>query len=107
MTSDAIVAVTLVLLFVGGIGYAIRVVRRPPRPGLTWVSVVIGCFFTNAAISILVWELTQDWRAALVVPWGCYALTGGPMIMGQVLKNQQQFDETCRFFEEQCGRDKG
>lgn len=100
----SIVGVTLGLLFIVGIGYALYIAKWPFPSGLTWLGVVIGCSFTNVAISIVVWELTRDWRAALVAPWGCYVLTGIPMILGQIFKNQAQFNEACRFVEE-CGRD--
>ena len=99
MTSGMVIISTLVITFLIGVYYALLIARRPFPAGLTWLSVVIGCSFTNAAISVVLWELTHDLAAALV-PWGCYALTGIPMILGQILKDHRNHREADEFFEE-------
>lgn len=90
--------------FVFGCGYSWLIAYRPFPSGLTWLSVVVGCSFTNLMISILLWELTQEWRASVLIPWGAYVLTGLPMVLGQILREHSHVSEACRFIEE-CRRD--
>jgi uncharacterized membrane protein YccC len=78
----------LLWLLAFGFGYAVRVARRPFRP--TWLMVVVGVGGTLAGISAILWDLSQDWFLALVVPWGGFAATGGAMILGQVWKAKYQ-----------------
>ena len=76
-------------LVIFGILYAIRIALRPFPPHRTWLSVVVGDAATDVGSSLALWSLTGDWRLCLV-PWIAHALTGGPMIIGQVLKHYLQ-----------------
>lgn len=79
-----------------GLWYAWNIARRPFRPGLTWLSVVLGCEATLIGMAVLLWSVTHfllgvnTWLAALVaicVPHAAFVLTGAPMILFQIHKD--------------------
>lgn len=78
-------------LFVFGVLYSALVALRPLPARFTWLEVVIGDAITDMGTSALIYRGTRDWRLALA-PWICHALTGLPMILGQVLKHKLQED---------------
>lgn len=87
-------AVVWLLLF--GLWYARRIYRQPFRPGLTWLSVVLGCEATLVGMAILFWGTLRflfnidTWLAALVaicIPHAAFILTGAPMILYQIYKD--------------------
>jgi hypothetical protein len=87
-------AVVWLLLF--GLWYARRIYLRPFRPGLTWLSVVLGCEATLLGMAILLWGTlhfllgVSAGPAALValgVPHAAFVLTGAPMILFQLHKD--------------------
>lgn len=104
MTSEIIIAAALVVAFAGGTGYSWLVIRQPWRPGMTWLGVVVGCAFTNLIISVILWEITGSWQASLLIPWGCYTLTGVPIILGQILREQSRVRNACNFMCEELKR---
>ncbi len=73
-------------LFVFGLIYAYLIAIRPFRPSLTWLEVVIGDAVTDTGMSLAIYLLTNDLRLA-ALPWIAHALTGGSMILGQLLKH--------------------
>jgi hypothetical protein len=79
-------------LFAFGVLYALTVALRPFPARYTWLEVVVGDAATDLGASALLWRLTHD-RRALIVPWICHALTGSPMILGQILKHKLQEDD--------------
>lgn len=74
-------------LFTFGVGYAYRIAVKPFPPHRTWLSVVVGDTATDVGMSLILYVQTGDWRLA-AVPWFSHALTGLPMILGQVVKHQ-------------------
>lgn len=72
-----------------GLPYGILVATRPFRPRLTWLSVVFGDLATDLGMAGLLLLLTEDLFIASI-PFLCHALTGGPMIAGQILKHALQ-----------------
>jgi hypothetical protein len=93
-------AVAWLVLF--GLWYARRVYERPFRPGLTWLSVVLGCEATLLGMALLLWGVTHfllgvsAWPAALValgVPHAAFVLTGAPMILFQIHKDSRYVDQ--------------
>ena len=83
-----IIPFALLWLLAFGVGFAVRVARRPFRP--TWLMVAVGVGGTLSGISMILWALSQDWVIALLVPWGGFAITGGAMILGQIWKKKYQ-----------------
>jgi len=83
-TYITILAITAVT-FLTGNAYAIKIALRPFPDHLTWLSVVVGDAFTDLAMSALIWTYTGSVWLALI-PWCTHALTGGPMIVGQIIK---------------------
>lgn len=83
------ILVCVVLLVVFGIPYAIIIARQPFKPHLTWLSVMIGDAMTDFGMAALLLLLTGSPLAASV-PVLCHILTGGPMILGQILKHSFQ-----------------
>ncbi len=83
-----IIQFALLWLLAFGLGFAVRVARRPFRP--TWLMVAVGVGGTLTGISMILWALAQDWVIALLVPWGGFAITGGAMILGQIWKKKYQ-----------------
>jgi hypothetical protein len=79
-------------LFAFGVLYALFIALRPLSARYTWLEVVMGDAATDAGMSALLWRLTHD-RRVVIVPWMCHALTGSPMILGQVLKHKLQEDD--------------
>jgi hypothetical protein len=79
-------------LFAFGVLYALFIALRPLSARYTWLEVVVGDGMTDLGASALLWRLTHDKRA-VIVPWVCHALTGSPMILGQVLKHKLQEDD--------------
>ena len=79
-------AIVGVGLTVFGWLYAYRIAVRPFPPHRTWLSVVVGDAATDAGASAALLVLSRDRRLALI-PWIAHALTGAPMIVGQVLKH--------------------
>lgn len=78
-------------LLVFGIGYAYRIAVRPFPAHLTWLSVVVGDGATDVGMMLALWVLTHNPVVCLVPP-AAHLLTGGPMILGQVLKARWQND---------------
>ncbi len=83
-----------------GIIYAIKIAIRPFDTGETWKSVVIGDGMTDVGSGMLLWVLLEqyisNWKTRLglcLIPLFSHALTGGPMITGQVLKNYYEVQE--------------
>jgi hypothetical protein len=81
------------LLLIFGVLYAVRIALLPFKD--TWKSVVVGDGATAAGMSALIalfgfWFGLNVWQAAAlaIVPWWCLALTGLPMILGQVEKTE-------------------
>ncbi len=83
-----IIQFAVLWLLAFGVGFAVRVARRPFRP--TWLMVAVGVGGTLTGISVILWALAQDWVIALLVPWGGFAITGGAMILGQIWKKKYQ-----------------
>ena len=84
------IEIVLAMLFVWlifGMVYAGIIALRPFRPGLTWLSVVVGDGLTDIGSGMLLYALTGSLMIA-VVPLLFHAMTGGPMIAGQVLKHR-------------------
>ena len=75
----------IIVLTIFGIFYAIIVYYRTISP--TWLSVVLGVGGTLAGLYLWL----PDWR-----PLAAFILTGGPMILFQILKAHQ--------FEEEAGK---
>jgi hypothetical protein len=66
--------VIFVVLLMLGIAYAIYIALRPFRPGLTWLSVVIGDTVTDLGMSAFLWAIGRcligitDWRCTCSAP---------------------------------------
>jgi hypothetical protein len=86
------IIIAVILLF--GIFYSILIYWRPFPPGLTWLSVVIGDLVTDMGstlvLVLILTNLQPDYLWLALVPFGMHVLTGGPMIVGQVLKHFNQ-----------------
>lgn len=74
------------ILLVFGVIYAFYIAIHPFAPRHTWLSVVIGDAATDLGASAMLWMLTRD-RNIILIPWVAHALTGLPMILGQLLKH--------------------
>ena len=94
------VAAAWLLLF--GLWYARRIYLRPFRPGLTWLSVVLGCEATLVGMAGLLWGTlhfvlgADRWLAALValgVPHAAFVRTGAPMSLFQLHKDGRYVDQ--------------
>lgn len=83
-----IVLIAFVLFIFGGI-YAILIAIRPFKPSLTWLSVLFGDLVTDVGSWAILLLITGNLYVALI-PFMCHILTGGPMILGQVLKHKLQ-----------------
>jgi hypothetical protein len=72
-------------LVVFGVVYAVLVALQPLRP--TWFEVVIGVAVTLIGASLMAFDLYRlgTWWAVGAF-WAAFALTGGPMIVGQIIK---------------------
>lgn len=82
---------TSLLLF--GTVYAIVIYYHPFRAGWTWVSVVIGVFFTGAHEMVAIfYTISMDGNLYWIViyPVIAFSLSGIPMIIGQVAKHINQ-----------------
>lgn len=90
------------VLLIAGIGYAYYIAKRPLPPKLTWFSVLIGDFVTDVGMGALIYLLTENLFLALI-PFICHALTGGPMILGQLIKHAIQNGGNIIIDEEQDG----
>lgn len=83
------------LLLVWGAIYTVRIALRPFPVGKTWQSVVLGDATTAAGMSGLIalfgYEFGLGFYQVAVlaaIPWWCLALTGLPMIGGQIVKHE-------------------
>lgn len=74
------------ILLIFGIVYAILIARKPFPPKWTWVSVTIGVGITCFGIGEILWIFTGNYFLTFVPIIG-FALTGGPMIVGQITKH--------------------
>ena len=81
------------LLLIFGVLYAVKIALHPLED--TWKSVVIGDFATAAGMTALLalcgyWYGLRFEQVAVLttIPWWCLALTGLPMIAGQVEKHE-------------------
>lgn len=95
-----IIAAAWLLLF--GLWYARRIYRHPFRPGLTWLSVVLGCEATLVGMAVLLWGTLHyllaidPWLAAVValgLPHAAFVLTSLPMILFQIIKDNRHVDQ--------------
>jgi len=95
------VVVSVAWLLAFGLWYSRRIYHRPFRPGLTWLSVVLGCEATLAGMiglwwAVLHYSLRLDrWLALLIaiaIPHGAFILTGVPMILYQLRKDGEQIE---------------
>ena len=78
-------------LLIFGITYAYIIARKPFKPQLTWASVLIGDLVTDIGTGAIILLLTENLFLA-GIPLICHALTGGPMILGQITKHTMQND---------------
>lgn len=88
-TTTKFILICAVLFVVFGIPYAILVALKPFRPGLTWLSVLIGDGVTDLGTGAQLLLLTGD-PVLACLPLLNHILTGGPMILGQILKHRLQ-----------------
>lgn len=73
------------IVFIIATLYATFIAFRPFPDHLTWLSVVIGDSLNDLFLSLVIFHLTREiWLALL--PWLAHAITGGPMIGGQIIK---------------------
>lgn len=95
MSTDAWLVFIGAMLLLFGIGYAWYITHSRVRPGIQCEGVAVGCAFTNAGFSIMMWIWTHDWRPIAAV-WVCYALTGVPMLVFKRLQDEKRKEEaTC------------
>ena len=83
------VGICAVLFIFFGIPYAILIALKPFRPSLTWLSVFFGDLATDIATASQLLLFTGDPFLACL-PVINHVLSGGPMILGQVLKHALQ-----------------
>lgn len=83
------IGICAVLFVIFGIPYAILIGLRPFRPGLTWLSVLIGDLMTDFGTGAQLLLFTGD-PVLASLPLLNHILTGGPMILGQILKHRLQ-----------------
>ena len=74
-------------LLVFGLLYAYHIAMREEKPARTWVDVVIGDGATDIGSFIILYAWSECIWLALV-PVLAHLLTGGPMILGQLLKHR-------------------
>jgi hypothetical protein len=87
--------VVLGVLLATGCLYAIIISAWPMSANKTWVEVVIGTSMVTVATTVIIWMLVAkpdlpvipEWAVLALVPWTCLAFAGGPMIVGQFIKN--------------------
>lgn len=82
------ISICAVLLLFGMI-YAYVIADKPFPPKWTWASVAIGDFVTDFGSGAILWLLTHNLFLA-ILPFICHGLTGGPMIIGQLVKHRWQ-----------------
>lgn len=78
-------------LFLFGIAYAYIIAWKAFKPELNWLSVLIGDFVTDIGMGAIILLMVEDLFLA-AVPFMCHALTGAPMILGQITKHTMQND---------------
>lgn len=86
-----------------GVAYAWRIATKPFDVGKTWQSVVIGDAVTDCGSSLVLWVALERYipgrrnrLAICLIPWISHAITGLPMIVGQLLKDRferEQFEQ--------------
>jgi hypothetical protein len=85
----------LYFLIGGGAVWAIGGIREKiplPEPlDQQWAYVMIGCIFPLLALTIHVYFYTSH-VIAIIIPFICYCVTGGPMILAQEIKFQLEND---------------
>jgi hypothetical protein len=94
---DLFVISGLLLLF--GIIYALIISAfAPHKPRYTWVSVVVGDAATDLGTMALL-RKSRRGNLAPLLPFWAHFLTGGPMILAQVLKHLL-FDDASQLMDE-------
>lgn len=78
-----------------GVIYAIYIALWPMKPELTWLSVVVGVAMTLAFFAWAEWQQRQSLSAAIDI-FVFFVITGGPMIVFQLVKHGWQRHEAER-----------
>ena len=76
-------------LLIFGSVYSFLVVASPPSEGNTWIYVCVGVAVTLGGVTAftdLVIESGGDYWQLILAPWAGFALTGVPIIIGQLIK---------------------
>lgn len=94
MVKAAKVILTMALMLVFGVWYAMRIALHPFKWGKTWQSVAIGDLATDVGTGTILWIVLKSYVPRLprllicFLPVLSHGLTGGPMIVGQILMDQ-------------------